>query len=70
MIEGREADVNAVRVHELEGQVTAFTGISEAIRAVDGVLGEASMGLAVAGGREPFVIGRSHRREVRTVALA
>lgn len=70
MIEGREADVYTVRVHELEGQVTAFTGISEAIRAVDDVLGQASLGLAGGAGTQHLNAGRSHRREVRTVVLA
>ncbi len=58
------------RVQELEGQVTAFTGMGEALKAVDGVLGRASAELAVAGARGPLGPMPANRREIRTVALA
>ncbi len=58
------------KVHELEGQVTAFTGLGEALKIVDDVLGRASEGLAGAGGRTSFSSMPRARREVRAVALA
>ncbi|MGH9079595.1 MAG: hypothetical protein ACRDYE_05880, partial [Acidimicrobiales bacterium] len=70
MAEGDVINAAQQRVHDLEGQVTAFTGLSEAIRAVDGVLGRASEELAGAGGGASHRTMWAGRREVRTVALA
>jgi hypothetical protein len=66
-----EEDMNAVlaQVQELEGQVTAFTDFGEAIKAVDGVLGQVSEELAGAETPPPRTIWTG-RREVRAVALA
>ena len=66
--EGMEA-VRA-RVHELEGQVTAFTGLGEALKVVDGLLGRATEELAVTGGRPPHSSMAVGQREVRAVVLA
>jgi hypothetical protein len=55
-------------VDELEGQVTAFTELSEAIKVVDGVLGRASTELADFAARTAPRLS-SGRREVRAVAL-
>ncbi len=69
MIERREAESGPSRVHELEGQVTAFTDLGEAIRAIDDVLGQASVGLVGAGGPHSPDTARARRHEVRTVRL-
>jgi len=70
MVEGRATEFEEARVHELEGQVTAFTDLGEAIRAVDDVLGQATRGLTGAEGRSPLGGAGAHRREVRNVVLA
>ena len=63
--------IEAVRdqVHDLEVQVTAFTGLGQALKEVDGVLGEVSEELARTGGGPPLRT-RWTGREVRAVALA
>jgi hypothetical protein len=64
-------DMNAVQaqVEELEGQVTAFTDFGEAIKAVDGVLGQVSEELTGVETTPPRT-NWTGRREVRAVALA
>jgi hypothetical protein len=61
-------DLVQVQVQELNGQVTAFAGLGEAIKVADGAMGRAAVELARVTGSAP---SRSmDRSEVRAVALA
>ena len=76
MDDGESGNGLQTRVEELEGQVTAFTGLGEAIKAVDTVLGRTSEELARGRRRTPSLPDPvTHpdavtRRGVRAVALA
>jgi hypothetical protein len=70
MADGESARAVDWRVLDLEGQVTAFAGLSEAIMAVDDLLGSASFELAGTGSGIAHRAMWTGRREVRAVALA
>ncbi len=70
MADGNDANAMQAQVQELEGQVTAFADLGEAIKAVDGVLGQVSEELAGAGDAIPPRTIWTDRHEVRAVALA
>lgn len=69
MADGDAIDSATGQVRNLEEQVTAFTGFGEALKEVDGVLGQVSEGLARTGG-EVLQTRWTGPREVRAVALA
>ncbi len=57
------------RVRDLEAQVTAFTGLGQALKEVDGVLGQASEELIRTGGYTPLQTRWTGPRQVRAVVL-
>ena len=58
------------QVHELEVQVSAFTGLGQALKEVDGVLGEVSEELGRTGNGASLRTRWTVPREARAVALA
>jgi hypothetical protein len=70
MADDNDMDAVQAQVHNLEGQVTAFTGLGEAIKAIDDVLGQVSEELASGRDGTPHRTSQTGRREVRAVALA
>jgi predicted site-specific integrase-resolvase len=71
MGDGSEMHEPNAQVDDLEDQVTAFTGLGEALKEVDGVLAEVSQELAqTRPGSVPLRTRWTGAREVRAVALA
>lgn len=69
MADGEHADTADWRLLDLEGQVTAFAGLSQAIKEVDELLGSASFDLAGTGSGIAHRAMWTGRREVRAAAL-
>ena len=58
------------QVSDLADQVSAFTGFGQALKEIDGVLGQVSQELAQTGSSFPLRTRWTGTREVRAVALA
>lgn len=70
MVDGDRVGETGSAVRELEVQVTAFTGLSQALKEVDGVLGQVTHELASTRSEGPARGPWAGSREVRAVALA
>jgi hypothetical protein len=68
MADGDGVEFARGQVRDLEVQVTAFTGLGQALKEVDGVLGQVSEELARTG--VPLRTRWTGSREVHAVALA
>lgn len=70
MVDGDRVGETGSPVRELQEQVTAFAGLGQALKEVDGVLGQVTHELASARSERPARGSWAGSHQVRAVALA